>query len=278
MSLKEIIIKNNFKFQKRFGQNFITDTNLLNSIVDKAQLSKTDTVIEIGVGGATLTRAIAEKVKKVYGYEIDTNLVGVISESLSGVENAEVIFKDFMKEKISDIEKMVGGPFSVVANLPYYITTPIIMRLIEECPLCEKIVVMVQEEVALRLCAKENTADYGSITASINIVGDSKIIMKVSREMFFPKPNVDSAVVRIDIDRNKYSGVDVVAYRKVVKMAFSSRRKTLANNLINMLKISRAEVENALIDADIDLSCRGETLSTERFIALTNSLKSKNLI
>ena len=278
MSLKEIIIKNNFKFQKRFGQNFISDKNLLSAIVEKSDLKETDTVIEIGVGGATLTRAIAEKVKKVYGYEIDKNLVGVISESLAGVENAEVIFKDFMKEKISDIEKMVGGNFSVVANLPYYITTPIIMKLIEESTLCEKIVVMVQEEVALRLCAKENTPDYGSITASIDAVANSKIIMRVSRDMFYPKPNVDSAVVRIDIDKNKYQIDDINAYRKTVKLAFSSRRKTLANNLINGLKITRVQAEDVLTKAGIDVACRGETLSTQSFIDLTSALKEMNLI
>lgn len=273
MSLKEIIIKNNFKFQKRFGQNFISDKNLLSSIVEKAQLDENDVVVEIGVGGATLTRAISEKVKYVYGYEIDKNLVGVISESLSGVENAEIIFKDFMKEKLSELEKTIGCEYSVVANLPYYITTPIIMRLIEEATLCKKIVVMVQEEVALRLCAKENTPDYGAITVAIDAVANAKIVQRVSRNMFYPVPNVDSAVVKIDIDKTKYEIVDKVALKNAVKLGFLSRRKTLSNNLINGLKISRDRAEEILQEAGIEKTVRGEVLSTKQFISLANAIK-----
>lgn len=273
MSLKEIIIKNNFKFQKRFGQNFISDKNLLSSIVEKAQLDENDVVVEIGVGGATLTRAISEKVKYVYGYEIDKNLVGVISESLSGVENAEIIFKDFMKEKLSELEKTIGCEYSVVANLPYYITTPIIMRLIEEATLCKKIVVMVQEEVALRLCAKENTPDYGAITVAIDAVANAKIVQRVSRNMFYPVPNVDSAVVKIDIDKTKYEIADKVALKNAVKLGFLSRRKTLSNNLINGLKISRDRAEEILQEAGIEKTVRGEVLSTRQFISLANAIK-----
>lgn len=273
MSLKEIIIKNNFKFQKRFGQNFISDKNLLSSIVEKAQLDENDVVVEIGVGGATLTRAISEKVKYVYGYEIDKNLVGVISESLSGVENAEIIFKDFMKEKLCELEKMIGCEYSVVANLPYYITTPIIMRLIEEATLCKKIVVMVQEEVALRLCAKENTPDYGAITVAIDAVANAKIVQRVSRNMFYPVPNVDSAVVKIDIDKTKYEIADKVALKNAVKLGFLSRRKTLSNNLINGLKISRDRAEEILQEAGIEKTVRGEVLSTRQFISLANAIK-----
>ncbi len=278
MSLKEIIVKNNFKFQKRFGQNFISDANLLDSIVKKAELTADDVVVEIGVGGATLTRALSEKCKKVFGYEIDKNLVGVISESLSGVDNVEVIFKDFMRESISDMEKMVGGDYSVVANLPYYITTPILMRLVEEATACKKIVVMVQEEVALRLCAKAGTADYGAITASIDAVADAKIVAKVPRTMFFPQPNVDSAVVKIDINKSKYAIKDIEKLRKTIRIAFSSRRKTLANNLINMLKITRGEAEDVLENAKIDKAARGETLSTEEFIRLGEVLIEKSYI
>lgn len=273
MSLKEIIIKNNFKFQKRFGQNFISDKNLLSSIVEKAQLDENDVVVEIGVGGATLTRAISEKVKYVYGYEIDKNLVGVISESLSGVENAEIIFKDFMKEKLCELEKTIGCEYSVVANLPYYITTPIIMRLIEEATLCKKIVVMVQEEVALRLCAKENTPDYGAITVAIDAVANAKIVQRVSRNMFYPVPNVDSAVVKIDIDKTKYEIADKVALKNAVKLGFLSRRKTLSNNLINGLKISRDRAEEILQEAGIEKTVRGEVLSTRQFISLANAIK-----
>ncbi len=277
MSLKDIIVKNNFKFQKRFGQNFISDGNLLKSIVEKADLKATDKVVEIGVGGATLTRAICEKVNFVYGYEIDKNLVNVISESLSGVENAEIIFKDFMKESITALENMVGGNYSVVANLPYYITTPIIMKLIEEAKKCEKIVVMVQEEVAERLCAKENTPDYGSITVAINAVANAKIVARVNRNMFFPVPNVDSAVVKIDIDRTKFDIKNEKSLKNAIRIGFLSRRKTLCNNLINSLKISREKAEEILEIARIDKSVRGEVLTTQKFIDLANAIDSANL-
>lgn len=278
MSLKEIIQNNNFAFKKKFGQNFITDTNLLSSICQKADLSPNDTVIEIGVGGATLTRAISSCVKKVIGFEIDTTLMPVIAESLDGVKNAEVVFKDFMKVDLDKLETKINGNYSVVANLPYYITTPIIMRLIEDSKFCQKIVVMVQEEVAQRLCAKPNTAEYGSITASIDAVANAQIVARVSRDMFFPKPNVDSAVVRIDMNRQKYDINNMKALKTAIRLAFLSRRKTLANNLINGLKISRENAEKSLTDAGIDVGCRGETLSTIQFIALANSLEKFNFI
>ena len=178
-----------------------------------------------------------------------------------------------MKEKLCELEKMIGCEYSVVANLPYYITTPIIMRLIEEATLCKKIVVMVQEEVALRLCAKENTPDYGAITVAIDAVANAKIVQRVSRNMFYPVPNVDSAVVKIDIDKTKYEIADKVALKNAVKLGFLSRRKTLSNNLINGLKISRDRAEEILQEAGIEKTVRGEVLSTKQFISLANAIK-----
>lgn len=272
MGLRDILDKNGFRFQKRFGQNFISDGNLLRSIVDKADLSDSDVVVEIGVGGATLTRALSERVKKVIGFEIDKNLIPVIAESLSGVENAEVVFKDFMKVDLQQLEKEIGENYCVVANLPYYITTPIIMRLVEESSLCKKIVVMVQKEVADRICAKPSTADYGSITVAVASVADAEIVADVNRKMFYPQPNVDSAVVKIDINRSKYEIKSRSALRNAIKTAFSSRRKTLANNLINTLKISRKTAEEILKSANVDVGVRGETLSVEEFIRLADAI------
>lgn len=278
MAIKEILQKNSFRFNKRFGQNFITDTNLLTSIVDKAGVEEDDIVLEIGVGAGTLTRALAEKADKVYGYEIDENLRPVLKESLSGLKNVQIVFKDVMKVSTSEIESKIGGKYKLVANLPYYITTPVIIKFIEEAENLQSITVMVQSEVAERICAKENTPEYGSITAGIDVTGDAKIVAKVPRTMFYPVPNVDSAVVRIDIDRNKYSLTSRKAYRDVLRVAFSSRRKTLVNNLTRDFSITRETAEAALLSCGIDIKARGESLSTQKFVALTEYLVQNEII
>ncbi|MBO7377969.1 MAG: ribosomal RNA small subunit methyltransferase A [Clostridia bacterium] len=209
MALKEILSRHGFRFNKRFGQNFISDGNLLSSIVALSGAGENDTVVEIGVGAGTLTREIAARAKRVVGYEIDKNLKPVLEETLAGTENAEVVFKDFMRVKTADFEEEIGEEYIVIANLPYYITTPVIMKFVEEARRCRRLVIMVQEEVALRLCARENTPEYGAITASIGVTGDAQIVKKVSRSAFFPTPNVDSAVVRIDLCPPKYGVTDV---------------------------------------------------------------------
>lgn len=278
MAIKEILQKNSFRFNKRFGQNFITDTNLLTSIVDKAGVDEGDTVLEIGVGAGTLTRALAEKADKVYGYEIDENLRPVLEESLSGLKNVQIIFKDVMKVSTSEIESKIGGKYKLVANLPYYITTPVIIKFIEEAENLQSITVMVQSEVAERICAKENTPEYGSITAGIDVIGDAKIVAKVPRTMFYPVPNVDSAVVRIDINKQKYVLTSRKAYRDVLRLAFSSRRKTLVNNLTRDFSLQREVAETALLSCGIDIKARGESLSTQKFVALTEYLVKNEII
>ncbi|HBK02539.1 MAG TPA: ribosomal RNA small subunit methyltransferase A [Clostridiales bacterium] len=278
MELKKIIGESGFKFNKRFGQNFIENDTLLRKIVELSGVSANDKVVEIGVGGGTLTRAISEKAKFVYGFEIDKNLKPVLQKSLAGVENAEIIFKDFMKENLSELEKEIGEEYVVVANLPYYITSPIVMRFIEEAKLCRRIVIMVQKEVAFRFCAQPSTADYGAITAAIGLWGESKIILDVDRTNFYPQPNVDSAVVRIDKSYEDKGLIDKKAYRDVVRAAFSSRRKTLANNMINCFKISRDKAESILSGSGIEAAVRGETLSVEDFIRLANFCKKENIV
>ncbi len=278
MAIKEILQKNSFRFNKRFGQNFITDTNLLTSIVDKAGVDEGDTVLEIGVGAGTLTRALAEKADKVYGYEIDENLRPVLEESLSGLKNVQIIFKDVMKVSTSEIESKIGGKYKLVANLPYYITTPVIIKFIEEAENLQSITVMVQSEVAERICAKENTPEYGSITAGIDVIGDAKIVAKVPRTMFYPVPNVDSAVVRIDINKQKYVLTSRKAYRDVLRVAFSSRRKTLVNNMTRDFSLQREVAETALLSCGIDIKARGESLSTQKFVALTEYLVKNEII
>ena len=277
MQLKEVLIKNGFHFNKRFGQNFLTDTNLLRSIVDRAGITSEDTVIEIGVGGGTLTRAIAEKAKRVIGFEIDRNLQPVLNETLAGLENVEIVFKDVMKMPTEEIEKIVGGRFSVVANLPYYITTPILMKFIEESDVVDSITVTIQEEVADRLCATAGSQEYGAITASIDAVGNVEKIMRIDRKMFYPSPNVDSAVVKITIDKNKYDIKDMKAYRAGVRCAFLSRRKTLVNNIMMSFKTDRKTAEDVVLEVKGDVMARGETLTTEDFVSLSNQLIERNL-
>lgn len=275
MQIKEILKKNGFRFNKRFGQNFLTDDALLDDIVSKSGITPDDTVVEIGCGGGTLTAAIARKAKRVIGFEIDNNLRPVLDESLAPYKNVEIIFKDVMKMKTTEIEKLCGGQFCVVANLPYYITTPILMKFVEESEKVKSITVTVQEEVADRLVAKAGSEDYGAITAGIDLVGNAEKILYIDRKMFYPVPNVDSAVVKITIDRNKHPGVNAKAYRAAVRCAFSSRRKTLSNNLMQSFKITRAEADEIVSEICDDPLSRGETLSTEDFVRLSELIKDK---
>ena len=263
---------NNFSFKKQYGQNFIYDDDLLSAIVDGAGVDKDTTVIEIGCGAGTLTRQIAKKAKMVYGYEIDKTLQPVLAKTLAGVENAEIIFRDFTRLRLDELEKSLPE-YVVVANLPYYITTPLIMTFIENSQKCRSLTVMVQEEVALRLCAKAGTPDYGAITANIALRGTSRIIMKVGRERFHPSPNVDSAVVRIDLGDTRGDVSDVTLYKKCVQAAFGSRRKTLENNLVNAFKLTREQAKKLMQDSGIAEGVRGEVLSPEDFARLSDNLK-----
>ena len=271
--LRSAIDGTGFSFKKKFGQNFISDSTLLNRIVDGAGVDSNSTVIEIGCGAGTLTKALAQKANKVYGYEIDTSLKPVLSRTLAGQKNVEIIFKDFLRLRLDEIEKGLGE-YLVVANLPYYITTPIIMLFVENSSKCKSLTVMVQEEVALRLCAKANTPDYGAITASVALRGECKILERVGREMFTPSPNVDSAVVRIDLCQKRLDVEDEELYKKVVKTAFAARRKTLVNNLMNGFFLSRGQAEELVLGVGLDLTVRGESLSPEQFALLANAINN----
>lgn len=269
--LRLILSRNGFSFKKQFGQNFITDTNLLKSIAESAGIDENSTVVEIGTGAGTLTREIAKIAKKVYSFEVDKNLRPVLEETLSGLDNVEVIFRDFLKTDIKEFEKSVGE-YTVIANLPYYITSPLVMKFVEESEKVKNLVIMVQEEVALRFCAKENTSDYGAITAAIALRGESKIIKRVSRNMFYPRPNVDSAVVKIDFVENRIPVKDKNVYRETVRCAFLSRRKTLENNMVNCFKMTRDEVKQILAESGIPEKARGETLSPEKLALLADKI------
>lgn len=272
--LKSVLQKHGFRFKKQFGQNFISDGNLLRSIVAASGITPETTVVEIGCGAGTLTRALAECAKKVYAFDIDRDLQPVLAETLAGLENVEVIFRDFNKLDLPAFEKEIGN-YTVVANLPYYITTPLVTKLLEESELCEGISIMVQEEVAERFCAKEDTPEYGSITVAIALKGRAKIVKKVPRTLFYPQPNVDSAVVKIDFEKDRLPVKDEKIFRDVVRCAFLSRRKTLENNLVNALSYTREEAKALLQEAGIDEKARGETLSPERFAALADLIYTK---
>ena len=249
--LRSVLQKHEFHFKKQFGQNFISDGNLLHSIVEASGITPETTVVEIGCGAGTLTRALAERAKKVYAFDIDRDLQPILAETLAGLENVEVIFRDFNKLDLKEFEKEIE-PYTVVANLPYYITTPLVTKLLEESEKAQGLSIMVQEEVAERFCAKENTPEYGAITAGIALKGDAKIVKRVSRNLFYPRPNVDSAVVKIQFERGRVEVKDENAYRMTVKCAFLNRRKTLENNLVNFYKLTREQAKMVLAEGEID--------------------------
>lgn len=273
--IKDIIRGVDFHFNKALGQNFITDANLLDAIVADSGINGDDTVVEIGTGAGTLTRAIAKVAKKVYSFEVDRNLQPVLALSLQGVDNAEVIFRDVLKMKDDELKSVVGDSFKVVANLPYYITTPLAMRFIESSLDVKSVTIMVQKEVALRFVAKPNTADYSAITLAIEMAGNAQITRNVSRNMFFPAPNVDSAVVRIDIDRAKLDGENVALLHKLVRSSFAMRRKTLANNLSVAFQIDKQEAGKLIEEAGFSPMVRGEALSLDDYKKLAKSLETR---
>lgn len=273
--IKDIIRGVDFHFNKALGQNFITDANLLDAIVADSGINGDDTIVEIGTGAGTLTRAIAKVAKKVYSFEVDRNLQPVLALSLQGVDNAEVVFRDVLKMKDDELKSVVGDSFKVVANLPYYITTPLAMRFIESSLDVKSVTIMVQKEVALRFVAKPNTADYSAITLAIEMAGNAQITRNVSRNMFFPSPNVDSAVVRIDIDRTKLDGENAPLLHKLVRSSFAMRRKTLANNLSVAFQIDKQEAGKLIEEAGFSPMVRGEALSLDDYKKLTKTLETR---
>lgn len=275
-NVKDTLRETGFNFKKRLGQNFITDKNLLESIVREAGVGDADTVVEIGCGAGTLTRVLAEHAEKVIGFEVDGDLQPVLSRTLSGVENAEIFFKDFLKVDLRDFEKEYGG-YSVVANIPYYVTTPLITKILEESKLCKSLTVMVQEEVAERLCARENTPEYGAITAVIALRASAEIVKRVPREMFIPRPNVDSAVVKMTVEDGRIAVDDPETYKKTVHAAFRSRRKTLENNLVSCFGLPREIAGEILCESGIAPKARGETLSPQQFARLSDVLHARLL-
>lgn len=273
LNYKNILRKYNFTFKKAFGQNFLSDSLLLEDIVKQAGITENDTVLEIGCGAGALTQFLCKHSKRVVGYEIDEKLKPILNETLADFSNYEIVFKDVLKEPIEDVDQKLGENFILVANLPYYITTPIILNFLEKSKNIKAMVVMVQEEVADRLVANNSTSDYGAITVAINLRGSAHIVCHVGREKFYPVPNVDSAVVKIEIEKNKFKDIDLKFIREIVKCAFQNRRKTLVNNLMRYFSLTREICEKIVADVGFSTMVRGEELSAEDYVALSEKLK-----
>lgn len=271
MEIKHILQQNNFKFNKQFGQNFLTDDNLLANIAIDAGVDG-GTVLEIGAGAGTLTKTLSRYADKVISFEVDRNLQKVLDATLADCNNVQIVMGDVMKYKMEDIENLCKGAYRLVANIPYYITTPLLMRFVEEGKNVTSITLTIQKEVAERLASKPATKDYGAITVAVQAVADVTITRILPRDLFYPVPNVDSAVVHIDLNKNKFDIADHEFFRKVVKISFAMRRKTLVNNLMVGFKMDRATAEKVLAQCDLQPTCRGEELSVQKFVELYNVL------
>ena len=270
MNIKEILQDSNFKFKKKYGQNFLLDDNILNNITALANLDKDTLVVEVGVGAAALTKKTSNKAKFVLGYEIDNSLKEPLKEILKDYNNVEIIFDDFLNRNIKDdIKKYKYERLVVVANLPYYITTPIITKFIEEKIDVESIIVMVQNEVANRFSASVSTKDYNSLTIFLNYYFNIKKAFVVSKNVFYPRPNVDSAIVKFTKKENKVYVKDESIFFKLVKDSFKQKRKTLKNNLDGY---DIEKINNILNKYNKDISYRAENITLEEFADISNNL------
>lgn len=274
---KEVINKYSFAFQKKFGQNFLIDSNILENIVEAAEITKDDFVLEIGPGIGTMTQYLCEAAKQVVTVEIDKMLIPILEDTLSEYDNVEVINQDVLKVDIKSLaeEKNAGKPIKVVANLPYYITTPIIMGLFESGVPIESITIMVQKEVADRMQTGPGSKEYGALSLAVQYYADAKVMLNVSATCFMPRPNVDSAVIKLT--RHKEPVVEVKDEKlmfRVIRASFNQRRKTLVNGLKNSseLDFSKEEIISAIQKIGKEESIRGEKLTLEEFAELSNYL------
>lgn len=272
---KEVVQKYNFKFSKSLGQNFLIDSNIIDKILSGARITRGDNIIEVGPGIGTLTREMGKIAEKVVAIEIDRNLIPILKDTLSDLDNTEVVNQDILKVDIQELvkDKLNGGPVKLVANLPYYITTPIVMKFLEEDIPVTDIVVMVQKEVADRMNAKPSTKDYGALSVAVQYYCDTEIVAKAPRHMFVPQPNVDSIVIGLHVrDEKKYVVDNEDIFFKTVKASFGQRRKTLLNSLGGLGFLSKDQIREALQAANIDEKRRGETLSIDEFANLSNEI------
>ncbi|QUH19190.1 16S rRNA (adenine(1518)-N(6)/adenine(1519)-N(6))-dimethyltransferase RsmA [Alkaliphilus sp. B6464] len=273
---KEIVQKYGFKFSKSLGQNFLIDQNILDNIVDGSNISKDDYVIEVGPGIGSLTQNIAEKSKSVVAIEIDKTLIPILNDTLKDYSNVEVINEDVLKLDLHKLinEKFKGNRVKVIANLPYYVTTPIIMKFLEERVPVQSLTIMIQKEVADRMQAKPGTKDYGALSIAVQYYCNPKILLKVPPSVFIPQPKVESTVIKLDIlERPKVHVENEDLFFALVKDAFGKRRKTLLNALsTGNLKLNKDLLKDVLFSSGIDENRRGETLTIEEYGLLANNL------
>lgn len=276
----EILQKYNFNFQKKFGQNFLINTGVLEDIIDAAEVTDEDMVLEIGPGIGTMTQYLCENARQVIAVEIDTNLIPILKDTLSAYDNVRIINDDILKVDINELAREYnnGRPIKVVANLPYYITTPIIMGLFESHVPIESITVMVQKEVADRMQAGPGTKDYGALSLAVQYYSKPQIVVNVPPSCFMPQPKVGSMV--ISLSRHQQPVVQVEDEKlmfKVIRASFNQRRKTLANGLNNYggINLTKEQIQQSIEELGVPVNIRGEALSLEQFACLSNIIGKK---
>lgn len=275
-----VLQKYHFNFQKKFGQNFLIDTHVLEKIIEAAGVTKEDFVLEIGPGIGTMTQYLAEAAREVTAVEIDRNLIPILADTLSGYENVTVINEDILKLNIRKLaeEKNGGRPIKVVANLPYYITTPIIMGLFESHVPIDSITIMVQKEVAERMQEGPGSKEYGALSLAVQYYARPEIVASVPPNCFMPRPKVGSAVIRLT--RHEQAPVEVEDERlmfQIIRASFNQRRKTLANGLGNSpeIHLNKEMIQQSIEELGVPVNVRGEALSLEQFAKLSNIMRSK---
>lgn len=276
-TIKEIKEKYGFKLTKSLGQNFLTDKFVVEDIIDGSNITEEDIVIEIGPGIGVITYEAAKIAKKVVAVEIDRNLIPILKETLDEFDNVEVVNEDILKINVNELigdEKKV----KIIGNLPYYITTPIIMKLLEDKVNAESITIMMQKEVADRIKAKPGTKTYGALSIAVQYYCTVEKITDVPRTCFVPNPNVDSEVLKLNILKEKpVKVIDEELFFKVVRASFNMRRKTLNNSLMGVEGTDKEIIKSALLSAGIDPIRRGETLSIEEFAKLADEMKKRGI-
>ncbi|HBW13208.1 MAG TPA: 16S rRNA (adenine(1518)-N(6)/adenine(1519)-N(6))-dimethyltransferase [Proteiniclasticum sp.] len=270
---RELVEKYQFRFTKSLGQNFLVDQNIVRDIVKGAGVTKEDFVIEIGPGVGTLTRELLKEAASVTAIELDDKLLPILKEELKDYENFHLIHGDATKVQLDAVYP--GKEIKLVANLPYYVTTPIITKILNDKVAFSSLTIMIQKEVAERMDAVPGTKDYGSLSVLVQYYCDTKIVRNVPPESFMPRPKVDSTVIRLTkLEKPRAYVKDEELFFKIVRMVFTMRRKTLSNNLKSM-GYTREFIEEVLEAAGIDLKARGETLSVEKFAELSNVIKER---
>lgn len=268
--MKNLLEDNSFNFKKKFGQNFIIDENVINRIVENSKIDDETLVIEVGPGAGSLTEKLAIQAKQVICYEIDTTLKAILDNVLERYHNVTVIYQDFLKSNVmNDIQGLNYKKIYLIANLPYYVTTPIIMKVIEDQLPVEKMVIMVQKEVGDRFKAKPGSKDYGSLSIFLNYYYEVNKIMDISRNIFIPKPNVDSIVVEFKKRKRDYQVNDEKLFFKLIKDSFQQKRKTIRNNLKDY---DLQTVENVLKKYQFDLNTRAEQIPDYVFAEISNEI------